>query len=249
MRLNRFFTSRKHIGIGSSIKLEDSDISHIRKVLRLLPDDRILLFNNSKEFLAKLKIVSKDFITAEVIDIVKEFDNSNTLEVILFQALLKAGKFDLIIEKTTELGIDKFIPVECEFSQSKTVDALKKIERWKNIVLSASKQSGRIKIMEVLSPINLKNINDNFINLGIEKLIVFVSESNLRDTNVVKLKDLKLKDLSRVGVLVGSEGGFSSNEIEFLKTLDPLFVTMDNAILRSETASIFFSGVVKNILK
>ncbi len=247
MRLNRFFTPRKHIGVGSSVKLEDSDISHIRKVLRLAPGAQILLFNNSKEYLATLKIVSKDFITAEIKEKVKEFDNENTREVTLFQSLLKAGKFDLIIEKTTELGIDKFIPLETEFSQSKLEDASKKIMRWKNIVMAASKQSGRIKMMDILNPIKVNNIESSLIEIGIEKLIVFVSESNLKNCEFKNIKDLKLDNFKRVGVVIGSEGGFSPTEIETFKKLEAMFITMDNVVLRSETASVFFSGIIKNL--
>src|SRR5690606_13093614 len=127
MRLNRFYTERKNITLNSSVKLQDSDIRHIRNDLRLKKGDKIVLVNGEKEFLAELRIVGREFVTAKVKKILKveDFSEESGVDIVLFQALLRSGKFDTIIEKTTQLGIEAIVPVETDFSQMK-IDAAKK---------------------------------------------------------------------------------------------------------------------------
>lgn len=249
MRLNRFYTERQNLRINSSVKLSDSDIDHVRKVLRLQKGDKIILFNGTEEYLAELKFVTREFVTAKLLELLKsESNQSETKSLTVFQALLRAGKFDLIIEKLTEIGVNNIIPVECEFSQTKSDAAAKKVDRWNKVALAAAKQSERISLPQVLDPIEFNDIlkvKDDF-----DKIILFtfprqsVPESN----TAIELSVDILKDCKNVAILIGPEGGFSPKEHKLAIENGFVFVKVGTNILRSETAAIVFSGIVKFLM-
>jgi len=246
MRLNRFYTERQNLRIGSSVKLADSDISHIRKVLRLSKGDKIILFNGSEEYVGELNLVTKEFVTAILVKILSEKKESkNDLKITLFQGLLKAGKLDLIVEKTTEIGIDYIVPTECEFSQSNLESAKTKVERWNKVAMAASKQSERVALLEVLTPIKFQEIfklKEEF------DLILFFTIP--RDIILESLKSEVLnleifKDKKKVALVIGPEGGFSPREHKAASENGLNFVKLGDTILRSETAAIAAASIVK----
>ena len=240
MRLNRFYTERINLRVGSSIKLNDSDIQHIRKVLRLKKGDEIIIFNGEKEFLAELKLVGSEVIMAEITKKLKEedFSDKNKVEITLFQGLLRAGKFDIILEKTTELGIDYIVPIECEFSQSKIIHAKDKIERWNKILISASKQSERIRLPSLIEPMSFKES----LNYLKEYDIVYFFTTKKQDIKEINISpDPKIK---KVAYFIGPEGGFSPAEEKMIADLGFQSYFLSKTILRSETAAIFGAGLL-----
>jgi len=253
MRLNRFYTARTNLRIGSSVKLEDSDIKHIRKVLRLGKKDNIILFNGEKEFVAELKIVGAELITAKIIELRKEedFSNENKVELTIFQCLLRSGKFDFIIEKTTELNIDNIVPVESNFSQTKLDIAKKKTERWNKVAIAAAKQCERITIPNISLPIEFKEISH--ILKDFDKIYFFtIPRANIN----ISLKTLKLQKalinkgntlIKKVAFLIGPEGGFSPGEHILANEWGLDFVTFGETILRSETAAISVTSILQFI--
>lgn len=242
MRLNRFYTNRTNIRPGSSVKLEDSDIKHIRKVLRLTKHDEIIIFNGEKEFLASLDIVSNDVIMATLNKQLREEDFSEGIkvEITLFQGLLKAGKFDDILEKTTELGIDYIVPVECEFSQSKIENAINKIVRWNKIIIAASKQSERIRVPDLIEPMLFRDALEYLKEF--DKVYFFSTKQE--GMNAVKFIEQTSKKINKVAFLIGPEGGFSPKEHLLAIEAGLDFYTMGNTILKSETAAIFGAGLL-----
>jgi 16S rRNA (uracil1498-N3)-methyltransferase len=241
MRLNRFFTERKHIAVGASVKLQDSDTSHVKKVLRLSSGDEIILFNGEREYLAVLTLVTKEFVTAEVKKILRSTSDELGISITLFQGLLKGGMFDLVVEKSVELGITQIIPVECEYSQMKLDVAEHKQDRWNKISLSAAKQSERLTIPEVSSPIRLSDIDENVIK-QFDQVYFFTLEKGKIVTEQLPLKI----EGKRIAYIVGPEGGFSPGEHEYLiKELDLIPYTLGGTVLRAETASIVAGGILR----
>jgi 16S rRNA (uracil1498-N3)-methyltransferase len=241
MRLNRFFTERKHIAIGSSIKLQESDTAHIKKVLRLTSGDEIILFNGEREYLAELTLVTKEFVTAEVKKILRSSAEETSIGITLFQGLLKGGMFDLVVEKSVELGISQIIPVECEYSQMKLDVAEHKFERWNKISLSAAKQSERLTIPEVSSPIRLSDIDIDVIE-QFDQVFLFTLDKGKVSTSQLPLK----LEGKRIAYIIGPEGGFSPSEHEYLiETLGLTPYSLGTTILRAETASIVAGGILR----
>ncbi len=245
MRLNRFYTERKNIRTGSSVKLSDYDANHVRKVLRLSKGDKITVFNGEKEFLAELILVTREFATARLLELIKEEDFSKPkVEITLFQSLLKAGKLEDILEKTTELGIDHIVPVVAEFSQSFYENTNSKYERFNKIILSACQQSERLTIPELHKPIDF----DGVINLKEQfDVIYFFTIPRKASPESIDTKFLSMipKEYSKIAVFIGPEGGFSPTEHKLAKEAGFEFVTFTDSILRSETAAITAVAIVK----
>lgn len=246
MRLNRFFTKRENLTMGSSLLLEEEDTNHIKKVLRLSKGDKVIIFNGEKEYLAELTLVSKEAVMADIKELLRQedFSGENRVEITLIQALLRAGKFDFIIEKATEIGVDYIIPIECEYSQMKADSAAKKLERWNKLILSAAKQSERIRIPELTNVIKfneLEKVLDEF-----DKVYLFTIErDSLKDISEVKPleKDVNKKS-KNVAIVIGPEGGFSPKEHELAKKFNFEFVSIGKNVLRAETASIVATGII-----
>lgn len=241
MRLNRFYTERTNIREGSSIKLSDSDIKHIRKVLRLSKGDEIVIFNGEKEFSAKLDIVSNSVIMATIGKQLREedFSEGSKVEITLFQGLLRSGKLDDILERTTELGIDYVVPIECEFSQMKLDSAKLKIERWNKIIIAASKQSERIRLPDLVEPMTFKESIDHLKEF--DKVYFFTTDKS--ETQLQLTTDID-KSHKKIAYFIGPEGGFSPSEHKLVKASGIEFYTLNSTVLRSETAAIFGAGIL-----
>lgn len=241
MRLNRFFTERKHVAIGSSIKLQNSDIEHIRKVLRLSAGNEIILFNGEREFLAVLTMVTKDFVTAEVKEALRHTADESNISVTLFQGLLKGGMFDLVVEKCVELGITQIVPVECEYSQMKIDVAEHKIDRWNKISMSATKQSERLSVPEVSSPIRLSDIDPSVIKEFDEVYFFTLDKGEVTTESLPERVEGK-----RIAYIIGPEGGLSPSEhVYLIKELGLKPYSLGRTILRAETAAIVAGGILR----
>jgi 16S rRNA (uracil1498-N3)-methyltransferase len=223
------------------LKLEDSDINHVRKVLRLSKGDEIIVFNGEKEYLAKLGIVSREVIMANIIKQLREedFSKGSKVEITLFQGLLRAGKLDDILEKTTELGVDNIVPIECEFSQMKLDVAFKKISRWNKILVSASEQSERIRLPDLIEPMKFEESLTHLVEF--DEVYFFTTDNSNELRNLVVKKN---KEISKIACFIGPEGGFSPREHELAKNHKLEFYTLNKSILRAETAAIFSVGVL-----
>lgn len=234
MRINRFYTEREKLRVGSSVKLPDFEVAHIRKVLRLKKGALVHLFNNEKEYIAKLDLVTNDVVMATIEKEIRSHE-TKAVELTLFLALLKAGKFDDILEKATELGVDKIVPIECEFSQSKIEHARQKIDRWNKILISASKQSHRIKIPDLVEPITF---SDSLGYLSEFDLVyLFTTEEGAKKIDYVE-------GTKKLAYFIGPEGGFSKNEVDKMELAGVTKASLNTNILRSETAAIYSTGLL-----
>lgn len=249
MRLNRFFTERKNLRIGSSVKLPDSDIQQIKKVLRLTKGDRVIVFNGEKEYSAVLTLVKRDVVLVKLEELLNEVvDDSNEIKFTLFQGLLRAGKFDTIIEKTTELGISKIVPVECDFSQTKVEVVERKLERWNKLAVSAAKQSERMNVPSVENGLLFKDLKDVLTEYDRVYFFTIPRKKILESLDVKLLTKVKANSKSKkIAFLIGPEGGFSPREHEWAKLWKLEFVHFEAPVLRAETASIVITGLLKFI--
>lgn len=246
MRLSRFYTERQNITINSSVKLNDSDNTHIRKVLRLQPGDEILLFNGEKEYLAELKVVSREVITAKVKGVQRQedFSKESLVELVLFQSLPKAGKIELIIEKTVELGVDAIVPMQTEYSQNDRQKAEMKQDRWNRVALAAAKQCERITVPEVYSPIDFFDIKDLVDEFDLLIMFTLLGDAPQK-VNLNKLISSTKFSKNKVGFLIGPEGGFSPAEEVLATELGIHKLQVFPNVLRTETAAIALAAVVK----
>ena len=206
--------------------LSDENRHHLLNVVRLSPDEEFEVVSSGKVYRA---------IYDDALKILREVENSHEtrIPIHLYMALIKQDKFELALEKTTEVGVSSITPVIFK----RTVVNIKgkedkKLLRWQKILESAAKQSKRDIIPTINSPEKLEDIDFKGI-----LIVPYECAEEIYIDDV--LKDTKdTKDIEEISILIGPEGGFDESEIEYLKTLGCNIVTLGTRILRAETAAI-----------
>lgn len=210
---------------------------HLRDVLRLKAGAEVYVFDGrGHEFRCAVANVRRDSADVQIEDEVEPAKPESQLQLNLCVALLKGEKFDLVVQKTTELGVSKIIPVMTRFADihlRDESDAAKRVVRWQRIALEAAKQSGRAFVPEIGLPETFEAA------LSGEGLRVMFSERGGDSFD-------SLVASSFVTALIGSEGGWSDEEIEAAGARDFHVVTLGGRVLRAETAAITVTALLQH---
>lgn len=232
--MQRYFAKEKE---EQSFILQDSDIHHIKNVMRCKINDKIEVVYENIVYICQIKNINP--LQLEICDIVKE-DRESPIDLTIAIALVNEQKMDLILQKLTELGVSKIIPVRTERSIIKLDDKKedKKIARWQMICKEASEQSKRTMVPIVENIMTLKQLttlNDSL------KLICSLN-SLTKPIDYYTTKDKK-----NILFVIGPEGGFTDSEETML--LDNGFepVTLGKRVMRVETAAIYVASIIKYI--
>ena len=148
-----------------------------------------------------------------------------------------------VLQKATELGVAKILPIITDYTIIKIKDFTNKKLRYETIVKEASEQCERTVLPEIIEPLNLKNIDFT----KYDKVLLAYE----RENHEYRLSDA-LKDVSKtqnIMIIIGPEGGFSEKEIEFLRSKEIQFVSLGKTILRAETAAIYLLSALKLVLE
>lgn len=231
---------KENISLGDRLILKGSDAVHIAGSLRLGSGDKLRLYTASGEiFLGAIEKTSKYEVTI-FIESKENFISPPQRKVIIAQGIIKADRFEWVLQKSCELGIFSIIP----FTSKRTVSIpyLKKKERWEKIIAEASKQSGNPYPPELDDILTfdkaLKKIPDKAVK------IIFWEEEGESLKNILASDDGK-RDIA---LIIGSEGGFCRDEIELAKRHDCRVGTLGWRILRCETAAITAVSIVQHFL-
>ncbi len=226
----------------NKILIDTDDVAHITRVLRLGVDDVITVCDSrSRDFEAKIAEISDKKIVCDIIS-EKKSDSEADIFITLYQGIPKGTKMELIIQKNTELGIKRIVPVAMKRCVSKLENQKaeeKKVQRWQKIAEEAAKQSGRGMIPEIAMPISLKEAAEELKKCDLA-FVPYERESK----NTLKPLLQSSKDSKSVGFLIGPEGGFDIDEIEALKNLDIPSITLGKRILRTETAGVAVTSMI-----
>ena len=237
--MQKFFVNDEQIK-GDRIEIIGTDVNHIINVLRMRKEDKVQINNTStsENYIAEIIEYGSENIICKIIEKIASKSETN-VDVEIFQGLPKADKMELIIQKTTEIGVKKIIPVAMERSIVKLdeKDAIKKIERWQKISEVAAKQSKRDIIPKIE---NVTKITDIYSKIAdYDLFIVAYEEENILTLKEVLRSNMKIK---KIGVLVGPEGGIDITEVQKLRENGAIVVTLGNRILRTETAPIVLAS-------
>ncbi|MEK7460101.1 MAG: RsmE family RNA methyltransferase [Patescibacteria group bacterium] len=221
MRIHRFFTEEKIPQAGEFFVTNENLLNQWRNVLRMEEGSKAILFDGSgDEVLCEVVLLNKKSSTLKVLERKKGLVPSR--DVTLYIALIKKDNFELVLEKATELGVSQIIPVQADRSEKKGVN----YERANKILREASEQSGRATVPTLGEIMPIEKISG-------EMLVVFDPRSN------VSAREFFAKETkSPIGLLIGPEGGFTDEEMEFFKQNGVPIVTTGSTILRAETAAI-----------
>jgi 16S rRNA (uracil1498-N3)-methyltransferase len=237
--MHRFFADDESFS-RDSIFLTGTDASHICTVLRLQAGDKIqVLDGKGSLYTVQLADVKAKLVKGQIISSEK-VNTESPLTIHLGQSLIKGNKFDVVLRKSVELGIETITPLITERTVVKS-DGNKKIVRWQKIAEESCKQCGRSSIPKVSeSMIKL----DVFCQQGSEadlKLMFWEleSENGLKDINPEKTP-------SSVSVLIGPEGGFTIEEVETARSHGFQTVSLGPRILRAETAPLVVLSLLQS---
>ncbi len=245
MEVRRFF-SETITRAGSIIRLDAVQSRHILKVLRIKSGEEVELFDGKGNVArASVMNVPDNIVRVRVMNI-KTAKLKGGLEIDIALGVLKEKAMNVAIQKLSELGIKRFIPVMCEFSVpalNNSEAAQKKRMRWCRISLESAKQCGRANSMEILPPVKF----NEFLKMDSDRKFfgsMAVSEFFKRDM----FKDNKDNN-EKVICAVGPEGGFSEKEEEELKVNHFTPVSLGLYRLRAETAAITAAAILSSLLR
>lgn len=250
-KLRRFFTSQPLQSTSPDLWLEVSETHHLRDSIRLKIGDTCLVTDGEgREAEAIIREFSHDGRTLIRVNGEIEIQKTDLVRDKIFlrimPALLRQGKTDLLVEKAQELGVGEIWPIFSEHCEVKIAKekAGKIVERWNRIAREASKQSGSLNLLRISEPVSFKNVIEE-IPLD-EGLVVFhpCDEAIPFSAWMTELAAKKEK-IKVLNVLIGPEGGFSDDEIAWVRwkrnEKQYRLVSLGDVLLRADTA---FIGVV-----
>lgn len=219
--------------------LRDEEAYHCAKVLRKTTGNRFYAVDGlGKEYLVELTEVRKDLVSCQIMES-KIRPTELPFNITLAQALIKKDHFDLVVEKSTELGVHTIIPLETERS---LVEAGKnKMERWQKIMVSSMKQSRRSILPHLADMTAFKKLVENSNRYDIK--IIFHEKSERPVFEFAKSLSIIS---SEVLVLIGPEGGFSESEHSMAVNHGFISLSLGQRRLRAETAAICAVSLFSN---
>lgn len=232
--MSRFFIPTDSID-GDSILITGSDAHHISHVLRMAKGDRLTVCDmGRREHECVISDFSKDTVALKVIS-TKDSENEPSVRVTLYQGLPKADKFEQIIQKAVELGVDRIVPVKAERSIVKVNESFgKKLERYSAIAESAAKQCGRAIIPQVSEAVSFEQMISEMKKLSLS----FICYEGNEVIPIKKLlSDAIENGVGEIGFYIGPEGGLSVSETKAAKEAGIAMCGLGSRILRTETAS------------
>ena len=233
---------------GDSILLElSADDAKHAKVLRLKPGEMIAVIDAATDyFICELTDVSRTGITVRIAS--KEAGERAHPSITLFQGLSKGERFEEVLRHSIELGIDRFVPLLSERTIVRLDEGKvgQKVARWQAIAKSAAMQSGRRSIPNVTDPLPFEQLVEEAA--GFDAVFLFYEEADGKQTLREIMNDVLKRaagEQPKVAVVIGPEGGFSSEEVHSLAVKPNVHVlSLGDTILRTETAGLVATALV-----
>ena len=223
----RLFYS-KSLSLNLTDKLDKSQSHYVSKVMRLKEKEVFSLFNSSGEWEAKILNITKSIVEFNVTKQLRQ--KENTKDLWLAFSPIKSNYFNFMIQKATELGVTKFLPIIFERTIVRKINK----ERLEKVIIEAAEQSNRITVPSIEDPQKLKSFLNNDMDL-------IFTDLNTANTKI----DLKKLTTKPTCVIIGPEGDFSEQEREeILKFNGVQSVKINENILRSETAVISALSII-----
>ena len=234
MTLHRFYSDSID---GPRVELEGTEAHHLA-VLRLNAGDKVELFDGLGGLAtAVISGIRKNIVTLEI-DGIRRSEMPKSRRIIIAVSVPKGERFDWLIEKCTELGVERISPVIFERTVRQPGNP-KAIDRWMNLAISAAKQCKRLFLPQIDPPMNsqdcLEAVKKDSPNCRI------LAGGMSGDCQSLAGQSFGKND---VAALIGPEGGFTENEDAFLKSQGVQFVQLSDTILRTETAAIAFASIL-----
>ena len=228
----RLFFS-KSLSINLTAKLDKSQSHYVNKVMRIKVNEVFSLFNSNGEWEAKILDISKSIVEFNITKQLRQ--KENTKELWLAFSPIKSNYLNFMIQKATELGVTKFLPIIFDRTVVRKINK----ERIEKVIIEAAEQSNRINVPSIEKPQNLKFFLSN------KKMDLIFTDLNSHNKKI----DLEKLTENPTCIITGPEGDFSEAEREQIlsfKGVQPIKINKN--ILRSETAVISAISIINYCL-
>lgn len=241
--MTRFFIEAIVPEDQNTYMFSGEEAKYLADVLRMQPGECVCLCDGARtELTCKITEISKKSVTVEFVDR-QQNQTEPPYEAVLYQALVKGDKMDLIIQKAVELGVSRIVPVACTRSIVKLdgKDSEKKVARWQKIAGEAARQCGRGIVPRIGDSLPYEHAIEQARALSDLVFLPWEGEKSLPLSSV--LDDFAPEEQAsgsapRISFFIGPEGGFDPKEIDTAQELDVRTVTLGRRILRTETAGM-----------
>ena len=224
---------KESLSLNLTAKLDKSQSHYVNKVMRVKVGEVFSLFNDSGEWEAKISTISKSIVEFNITKQLRQ--KENVKELWLAFSPIKSNYFNFMIQKATELGVTKFIPIIFDRTIVRKINK----ERLEKVIIEAAEQSNRINVPSIEEPQSLKDFLSN------EKMDLIFTDLNSQNKKI----DLDKLTNNPTCVIIGPEGDFSEEEREKIlsfKGVQP--IKINENILRSETAVISALSIVSYLI-
>lgn len=229
----RFFSNNI---LEDKIIIQGEDAKHITKVLRMRIGERVTICNmNGIDYECEILSLGD---TVSLLILSKDKNKTEpSINITLYQALPKSDKMEFIIKKAVELGVTRIVPFQSKFCVTKFDDKLaeKKLLRYNKIAFEAAKQSGR-GIIPLVD--NVLSFEQAVLECKNQTSILYYEHGGEKTNKIIS------KNETKVNIFIGSEGGFSEEEVFFAKENNFKIATLGKLILRCETAPIVATTLI-----
>ncbi len=228
---------KEHIRENEIVINDRLDCNHIRNVFRLKKGDSLRVIDGEYEYMTEILAAEKKEIKLKIIK--KNEDNySLNINIDAAVGILKNDKMNFLIQKLTEIGINRIIPLKTE---RVVVKIDEKKEKWNITVKESLKQCKGVKFTEISPITKLQSINYDLYDK-----IIYAYENSSESGS---LMDVLNNSDRNILYIIGPEGGMTEEEVKFLKSVNGREVSLGKRILRAETAAIVVGGILANVYK
>ena len=224
---------KESLSLNLTAKLDKSQSHYVNKVMRIKVGEVFSLFNSSGEWESKILTISKSIVEFNITKQLRQ--KESTKELWLAFSPIKSNYFNFMIQKATELGVTKFLPIIFDRTIVRKINK----ERLEKVIIEAAEQSNRINVPSIENPQSLKSFLNN------EKMDLIFTDLNSEN----KKLDFNKLTHNPTCVIIGPEGDFSEEErgeILAFKGVQP--IKINENILRSETAVISALSIVNYLI-
>lgn len=234
--LKRFFVNKSNL-INNEIVLDGVEHNHLSNVLRMKNGEHIIVvMGDGFDYECEIVDISKKETKLKVLNKVKNIFDPK-VNVTIYQAIIKGDNMPLVVQKLNELGITTFCPIITKNTVALGSNNL--VQKLTNTANQSVKQCKRSIPMQIK---DIKKINE-IVNDFKDYDLVLLPYENEKSTTMQTVINGNIK-ANNIAVVVGSEGGFTDDEVSMLQNFGAISVTMGNRILRAETACIAISSVL-----
>ena len=229
MRIPRIYTDTP-LQAGAEAQLDDKAAQHVGRVLRMQPGQGLSLFNgDGQDYPALIASASKKNVTVQVQQPTANSSES-ALEIVLGQTLSKGDRMDYAVQKATEMGVTRIVPLSTERCDVRLKGDRedKRLSHWRSVAISAAEQCGRARVPDILPVMNITEWLEYSQRCDLRLVLHHRTEQSLNS----------LARPNSIALMIGPEGGLSADEIAQAETSGFLPVALGPRVLRTETAPV-----------